>query len=242
MPGLMDDTARRTRAETKLPKFRANRPGHRRIVLTQAQAGAAAAALSRHPDARRYNVVRARPPRLSPHALLRQVIAGPDVHLAAEAFYATAFQAGGAVRFPFRAAGVHAGRITSEHSQQCDFQATARETGVANALAGRVLYAVRVSLTHTALARIRLQVGPENVCDVSGELVLANVYNVPSVAHRSFGYTAIDNRYFQEAFIPAVSVGGPIAIVRSPRALTPRHIHWVIETHATSRTEAWGTN
>jgi hypothetical protein len=80
------------------------------------------------------------------------------------------------------------------------------------------------------------------VCNIPGELVVANVFNVLEVAHPSFGYTAIDMRYFHEAYISAAGLGGPIGIVRSPRALTPRHIHWLIETHATSGKTAWGTN
>jgi hypothetical protein len=58
MPGLMDDRARRTRAGAKLPGFRANRAGHRRIRLDPAQLVMVAAALSRHPAARQHNVVR----------------------------------------------------------------------------------------------------------------------------------------------------------------------------------------
>jgi hypothetical protein len=68
------------------------------------------------------------------------------------------------------------------------------------------------------------------------------VFNVLEVAHPSFGYTAIDLRFFIETYIPAADLGGPIGIVRSPRALTPRHINWLVETHATSGTTAWGTN
>jgi hypothetical protein len=57
MPGLMEDPGRRTRSEARLPHFRTNRAGHRRIRLDPAQVVMVAAALSRHPAARQHNVV-----------------------------------------------------------------------------------------------------------------------------------------------------------------------------------------
>jgi hypothetical protein len=75
-------------------------------------------------------------------------------------------------------------------------------------------------------------------------LVVATVFTrlhvaIPPVP--SFGYTVIDTRHSQEAYIPASRLGGPIGIVRSPRHGTPAYANWLIETHATRRAvdSAW---
>jgi hypothetical protein len=166
---------------------------------------------------------------------LNIVVHAADISEQVEVFTASRFRAGNAYRLPY---GASDGRNRIAKSRQSDFIATAAETGVAGAQAGRILHVIRSWLTKLAVDRIRLAVGPGVDCTIPGEVVVATVFNhihVGVPAMPSFGYTVIDTRHSQEAYVPAARIGGPVGIVRSPRAGSPAHAHWIVETHATRK-------
>jgi hypothetical protein len=211
---------RHVRPGVHVPKFRRGRKGHHRVDLTPAQRALVAEALSRSPEAVRLGII----------------VIPAEVRSLAESFSDLTFTAGNAVRRPYD---------TTHRSPQSDFLATTAETGVQGAQAGRVLRVLRVALTTTATDRIQQAAGgAAGAYYLPCEVVVATVYSQLYLAippAPSFGYTIIDSRHSQEAYVPAASLGGPIGIVRSPRHGTPAFARWLIETHATRRavSSAW---
>jgi hypothetical protein len=228
MPGLARERANNRQLPlVRVPKFRKGRDGHLRVTLSDNERASVARAMTRSKTARSAGYV----------------VRSDEVCVTAIRFDRSRITAGHAYRepHPFGQADPNPAttKFKSEATTRSDFLATEIETGVAGAVAGRMLHTIAVQLTHQGAERAREQ---QAGCDdlVRFNLIYARVFHQVDATHPSFGYCAFDFRVSVNTHIAATDVGGPVGLVRSPRHNTPPHLFWVIESNQTNpKSASW---